>query len=49
MEKICYTQIFMFIIHVGMIYNHWNKPFQPIKLLRLSAYSRKSPGKKTGI
>jgi hypothetical protein len=48
MEKICYTQIFMFTIRVWMIYNHWNRPFQPIKSLRLSAYSRKLP-KKNGI
>jgi hypothetical protein len=45
MGKSAIRRFFMFIVRVWMIDNCWNRPFQPIKLLRLSAYSRKSPKK----
>jgi hypothetical protein len=41
-KKSAIRRFFMFIVRVRMIYNRWNRPSQPIKSLRLSAYSRKS-------
>jgi hypothetical protein len=44
-EKSAIRRFLMFIIHVQILDNHWNRPFQPIKSLRLSVDIRKLPKK----
>ncbi len=39
-KKSAIRRFFMFIVRVRMIDNRWNRPFQPIKSLCLSAYRK---------